>query len=87
MVDMEMAHNDRCNIFDVMTSLLDSFVEILLFDIVDLSEEIVHWRTPDIGPIRTRTANRSTKYQLRARIPLFDILGSHTPSQTGSILQ
>ena len=41
MVQMEVAHYDRFDILDVMTSLFDRYIEFLIFRVIDPGKDVV----------------------------------------------
>jgi hypothetical protein len=46
MVSVEMAHDDRFNIFDVVSSLLDCSGKFLILTVLGAWEDVGDWGTP-----------------------------------------
>jgi len=56
MVKMQMTHDDALDIFDIVSTFGDSFVELLIFRVVDSCEDIVCWSTYLLGIVYTTTS-------------------------------
>ena len=48
---MKMTHDHHLNIFDVVTSLLNLFIQILVLVVIYGSKNIIERRTPDLGKV------------------------------------
>jgi len=68
---MQMSKDDCFDVCDRMTCFGDGCWKFFVFSVVDLSEEVIVWRSPDCWPISTRASfeeNQSFAWVLTERI-------------------
>jgi hypothetical protein len=65
MIKVEMAHDYCLHVPNAVTTLLDSFVELLVVFVVDSSEYIVEWEAPLLGIVFASASpdNNQSKFE------------------------
>jgi hypothetical protein len=66
MIKMEMAHDDSFDILDIVSSLGDLDVKLLVLGVVDSGKDVIQWSAPDLGIVWSST--RLEENQLLASV-------------------